>query len=598
MENIRTISRPATKKYIEIALKHPSNRGVCIALNELPEHMTGEQMFRSYYTFGPDLPIHFNTFKSIKNYKGKFYLDRIILDIDKLDNSDEYVLERARDSVRNMIDGLEIPESYIFPWFSGNGYHIQLPDIFGFEPSRYLPATVKETLTRYFPEADQIYDGARLIRVGYTQNEKSGLYKIPLSVKELISLTWQEIHTLSKDNVQRNIEYDPGEIITLFEPIYPNKSNNDDYASADTKNIDTSAIAPCVQKMYIEGPQQGTRHINMLRMISYYRRHGIPQDAIISILKEWAQDMDFTEINHLINSAFAGGYRYGCLDKVMDKYCNPKCIYYPSKAKGNDPLIAVLNAQDMEKRYVERVRANLYDHGFNLKDIFPSIGIDYWFLPKELNILMGDTGLGKTGLLQNIILKAKLPTLWLSLEFDDYLMYRRFLQIDKSKTRQEVDEHYINSSNSWSSEIDYINCLTLPPTIDSIKHLVAEIQPKILVIDTIDAIKSSQYVADSMVKTDLIIQGLREIVSSFEIIVFGVSHITKSGSRDGTLDMHAAKFSSSIAQKADKVMAIEGYIDQQIRVFRSLKSRDSDNFTCHLEYITEYFQFKEIQSLT
>ena len=97
-----------------------------------------------------------------------------------------------------------------------------------------------------------------------------------------------------------------------------------------------------------------------------------------------------------------------------------------------------------------------------------------------------------------------------------------------------------------------------------------------------------------MVKTDHIINGLRQIVSQQNIMVIGVSHITKSGSRDGRLDVHAAKHSSSIAQKADKVMAIEGERDSQIRVFRSLKSRDAENFETTLEYNPLYFQFNEV----
>ena len=78
---------------------------------------------------------------------------------------------------------------------------------------------------------------------------------------------------------------------------------------------------------------------------------------------------------------------------------------------------------------------------------------------------------------------------------------------------------------------------------------------------------------------------------------FGISHITKSGSQNGVLNVHSAKHSSSIAQKADKVMAIEGLRDEQIRIFKSLKSRDAENFSIRLEYIPQYFQFKEIQDL-
>jgi hypothetical protein len=583
-----------SSKYIEVAIGSTVNRNHAIKVDALQDYINGEELYRSYYTFNADFPKHLETFKTVKSFKGKCYLDRIILDIDKGENSDEYVLERTRESIRNMIGGLEIPENYIQPWFSGRGYHIHLPNIFGFEASKDLPGIVKETLTRYFPEADpNIYDRTRIIRVGWTKNNKTGLYKTPFTVKEIMNFSWTKIHEESKKPF-RELDFESVEHTTLFEPVLPTKYKNHDYGSAVTKEVEVSSIAPCVQKMYNEGPQTGQRHITILRMVSYYRRHGLPQRAVHSIIDGWVPSLENKERDNIVASCYAGGYRYGCQDKMMDKYCDPKCLYYSSKAKGNDPLVALMSAEDIEKRYVQRVRKNLREEGFNLKDLYPSIGQDYWFLPNELNILMGDTGLGKTALMQNIVLRAKLPTVWLSLEVTEYLMFRRFQQIDKSKTEVEVENHYQENDNSWSDDINFIQTLTMPPTIESIRHLVAEERPKILVIDTLEDVGSSQYISDSMVKIDTIIRGLRQILANQDIIIFGIAHITKSGSREGVLDIHAAKHSSSIAQKADKVMGIEGNRESQLRVFRSLKSRDATNFETTLEFNPLYFQFNEI----
>ena len=271
-------------KYVEIAVGSTVNRNKSIEASELPQYVNGEELYRSYYSFNSDFPKHLETFKTVKSFKGKCYLDRIILDIDKGSNSDEYVLERTRECIRNMIDGLEIPEAWIQPWFSGSGYHIHLPDIFGFEASKNLPNIVKETLTRYFPEADpSIYDRTRLIRVGWTKNSKTGLYKTPFTIKEIMGFTWTDIHQRSAKPF-RQIEWEKEEHTTLFEPIYPTKSVNQDYGSAQHKQVEVSAIAPCVQKMYNEGPQIGKRHTTVLRMVSYYRRHGLPEAAVRSTI--------------------------------------------------------------------------------------------------------------------------------------------------------------------------------------------------------------------------------------------------------------------------------------------------------------------------
>ena len=66
-------------KFVEIAIGHPGNRGVVIPLPELPKYISKEQaLFRSYYTFDEELVEHFKVRKTIKNYHGKFYIDRII----------------------------------------------------------------------------------------------------------------------------------------------------------------------------------------------------------------------------------------------------------------------------------------------------------------------------------------------------------------------------------------------------------------------------------------------------------------------------------------------------------------------------------------
>ena len=155
----------------------------------------------------------------------------------------------------------------------------------------------------------------------------------------------------------------------------------------------------------------------------------------------------------------------------------------------------------------------------------------------------------------------------------------------------------MNNHNSWSQDLDFIQTLTMPPTIDAIKHLVAEEQPKILVVDTLEDISSSNaYNADgSMGTMDAVIRGMRQIIANQDFIIMCIAHITKSGSQNNVIDVHAGKHSSSIAQKADKVMAIEGDRNQQLRIFKSKKSRDEDRFETLLEFNPKYFQFKEIE---
>ena len=484
-------------------------------------------------------------------------------------------------------------EEYVQCWFSGRGFHFCIPNVFKFEPSNNLPEIVKTTIKHYFPEGDNIYDGARLIRVGQTVNEKSGLYKIPLDVNEVLYGTAEEIRTLAKS---QRLDFKPISIKNpeqLLDIIYP-KNKEEKEEETSTHDFNPTAIATCVQRMYSEGDTEGSRHVKMLRIGSYYMRHGLPIEVSKLILSDWAKSLDLSETKRLVEDIYRQRYRYGCFDAIMDKYCDVKCIYYPMKEKRQDMLMPVMNARDMEQLYKEKVRTISDRPRLNLADIYAMQ--NYWLNPGELIIVLGNTGMGKTAWMQNIAVDTDARILWLSLEMPVDLMYRRFIQIAKGKTRQEVDEYYDTNANTWSKSIEHINCLTIPPKIDQIRRLVAEIEPAILVIDTIDGIRVSKFIHDSMFKIDEVINEIRDIATTQQIIVVGISHTTKGDARSSELDEHSGKHSSSIAQKADTVIAVEGIRDSPVRMISSKKTRDGEPFSVRCNFFPENFRF--IQEIT
>ena len=579
-------------KFVEIAIGHPGNRGVVIPLPELPKYISKEQaLFRSYYTFDEELVEHFKVRKTIKNYHGKFYIDRIIFDIDRGTNSDLQCLDDAKEFLGKLIETLEEVkveniEDYIQCWFSGRGYHFVIPNVFGFEPSNKLPEIVKTTISHYFPEADNIYDGARLIRVGQTINEKSKLYKVPLDIGEVMNGTSEEIMGIAKT---QRIDFSPIPLLgpeALLDIYHPEKAKENEVVVHD---LNPSAIATCIQNMYALGDTKGSRHIRILRMASYYMRHGFPIEASKLVLSQWAQSLDSSEVNRLVDDTYRQRYRYGCFDNIMDKYCDSKCIYYPMKQQRQDMLMPVMNSRDMEVKYLEKL-INIEDRPrINLADIYAMS--DYWLNPGELIIVLGNTGMGKTAWVQNIAVDTDARILWLSLEMPVDLMYRRFIQIAKGKTKKEVEAHYETTDNTWSKSIEHITCLTIPPKIDQIRRLVAEVEPAMLIVDTIDGIRVSKYIHDSMFKIDEIINETREIATSQQIIVLGISHTTKGDSRLSELDEHSGKHSSSIAQKADTVIAVEGVRNSITRMIRSKKTRDGEPFSVNCNFFPETFRF-------
>ena len=285
---------------------------------------------------------------------------------------------------------------------------------------------------------------------------------------------------------------------------------------------------------------------------------------------------------------------YSCNDNIMSEFCDSACKYFKQKNYGTD----VKTAGELSNTFREFIHTDFTESSFNLKDIY-NIPSDYTFMPGELCILLGDTKLGKTAWIQNIVTPLKsMKVLFLSLEVNDKLIFRRFAQVANKMTKVEVIETYKANNEDdikkIESSIDHINITTTPPNIESIKEIVSDKQPDIVVIDTIDSI-DVPFLNDSIQKMDKIINSLKAIANEQNMIFFGISHISKHASSE-MLNVHSAKGSSAIEQKADKIIGIIGDRDNsQRRIIRSLASRDEDSFEVACLFDHNTFEFKEIK---
>ena len=168
-------------KYIELAIGSVSNRAYAIR----PEHITkyikpNEELYRSLFTLDNTAFEHFRDKGSIKSYKGTYALNTVIYDIDRGKKTGEDTRQRTISFMNTLLEQGVDTSKQAHIWFSGRGFHIEIPNLYGFEESINLPYQVKMTIDSHFGNlVDNIYDKGRLIRVGYTINMKSELYKIP-----------------------------------------------------------------------------------------------------------------------------------------------------------------------------------------------------------------------------------------------------------------------------------------------------------------------------------------------------------------------------------------------------------------------------------
>lgn len=273
----------------------------------------------------------------------------------------------------------------------------------------------------------------------------------------------------------------------------------------------------------------------------------------------------------------------------MAAHCDPRCKFFRKK----NFAIALDDVKDIEKKFVEFVRSDWAKTSFDLGDIWPTEK-PFRFYPGEYITVMGDTGLGKTAWVQNIIVALKsMKVLVFSLEVHDMLFFRRLVQIEYGMTKDEVFSHYMKQDNHLSERLGHITVTTTSPNIEAIKGIIAEVQPQIVVVDVIDGI-NVQYARSESEKLTQIATALKELAQQTNTIIFGVSHISKQAARNGQLDVHAAKGGSGIEQKSDKVIAIEGDREQQHRIVHSLKARDETPFRMPMMMDATTFQYHKI----
>lgn len=585
--------------YCEIAVGNLRNRGKIIKTSELPKYVkiaqsNLQELYRSYYTYNEEVLDHFKIYNTIKSYKGGCKLERLLFDIDKGVNSDEFTLQIVKHFIDKLNTDWKIDDEEILVWFSGRGYHISVPDVFGFGTfDSNIPEAVKATLGHYFPEADSIYDRTRIIRVGYTINDKSGLYKTPFSVAEITSMSAAQILEKSQ-TIRSDFSWKPqvGKSFPYSNLILQGKvsdSKNTDHQDGFTNRV------TCMQKCYAEGETVGSRHHKMLRMISAYRRAGLPSSAVEILMRNWAKTMDATEVKRLVLDGYKKGYMYGCNDPIMAEFCDKRCIFYKHKNFTMD----VTDASGMEQSYRKFINTDFSSSAFNLNEIYV-MDEDFIFYPKDFISVLGDTGLGKTALLQNWIINTSLPVLVFSLEVGLEQFWRRMVQIKYGMNKDEVYQHYRSledAKDPLAQELSHIRVITTSPNLDDLQRVIAEINPKIVLVDTIEDITVPRtYGADPL---DTIGKKLKEIAIQTNTIIFGIHHISKSAAQDSdgrakSLTVHSGKGASAVEQKADKVISIEGRRDNPYRIIRSQKARDDAPFKVVLEYDPTTFRFIQI----
>jgi len=584
-------------RFVEIATGTISNRGRCINIKDIGKEIafcqqSKQELYRSHFFFDSTLEEHLRAYKTVRGFLGEPIIESIVLDIDKGGDTDELVHKRAVQLYMKLKELYDVDDINIRPYYSGSGFHIVLPNLWGFLSNE----EVKETMSDSFPELDTIYDKTRLIRVPNTINYKTQRYKIPLELREFVNGTTPEILEAAQTprNSFRFPDFEPNTELARFKKIPK--------ILTDLNPMTTEGFSPivtCMQKLYVAGPTKGSRHTSILRMVSAYKRSGIPQAGIEVMMNAWAiGQMEPGEIRKIVGDVFKQNYAYSCEDKVMKDFCDTRCMFYKKK---NFNHAAPENTHTMEEKMKLFAIQGDSNVVLNLKD-FLHIKTDFKIYRKEMVTLLGDTKLGKSAFAQNIaVANPKVKTLYLNFEVGETLMYRRFLQIAHIKSKKAIIEHYLQPEPSTLvGPIEHINMVSTRITIPAFEQLLATSSYDLVVVDTLECFQVPG-VSEITPKTELIAHELKRIADKYNIVIMPIHHVSKSGvqNQDGStkkLTTHAGKGSGAVEQQSDKILSFEGKQEKPLRNIRSLGARDETPFNTFLHFDAENsFRFYKIQ---
>jgi len=510
-------------------------------------------VYTSLYAYDEKVKEYYAKNKTLSGYDGDIYMpSEFILDVD---GKDVKTAQQGTQALIMLLNDLFIPYNI---YFSGRGFHVGISDTcFKWKPGPNLHLKVKDVLTKHgiYELADSsVTDKTRLIRLNNTLNTKSNRWKICIKESELMTMSPLQIESLAS-KPRRDVKPIYIESDAVFDALEREvKKQTISYKKDIGMNTDPT-LHPCISTM-MKGQTYGSRHQTALRIAAWLRWR-YPEEYVRVLMEYWRQQVTSdehpfkeSEMERIVTDCYKGhngqGYRYGCMDSIMDKYCKNTCILYKSKKSQT-----LMTAQDMESNLIDFLKSDVQP-----LDLGSLYNCEFPIYPGELVIIQAPPKSMKTTIVMNWLTHFKKPTYFLEMEMSPRQIWSRFIMIEKGWDEQQLKDHYRNNSSSMVPDfswvhVDYASCYA----VELEKRIsMLEVKPEILVIDHLGLLNSKH--SDNNMKLDDISGSITELAIRHNLIVIAISEITKSAFSEG-MNVSTIKGSFRIAYNASKVLSLD-----------------------------------------
>lgn len=556
------------------------DKGILLKESEIHNHINSEHdWYRSLFFYNEE---QFKQFKISGSVKGirETVTNKFFMDFDDTEN-----INVARYKTLSVIDRLKkygITEKNIEIYFSGSkGFNLsfELPNNVLITPREL--ANIVEFIGADIGYDTTMYDANQIIRIPGTRHQKSGLYKIPLTYKQLKDLEIEKIKVLASDinNIKDEFNWEVANPNDDFYSHLFEKTNKE--AHKDIHNLSTRLdfskkpkfLSNCRWSMQNGHFKEGERSTAFLCLGATYKNQGFELEHVYRLLKGVAElqakvnnseRFDDTELyNNVTTQLFSEGWQNGqfsCKDKGswLYSYCKKlgehSCVHDEKSA-----AVETKEIFNMFQNYVDNYEQNILTTG--IADLDSKIK----FNVGTFNAILAAPGIGKTSLSLQILnhnSKQSVPCIFFSYDMFHAAIMTRMVQRHTGLSTEEVYEVF--GSNTEKAQAirqtlgeEYKNvffCFKSGQTSDEIEQTITDIEKrtntkiKLAIVDYNELISAKS--SDPTAASAETAQRLRQIANDQQLCMITLLQPSKmfTTPADEITTYTAAKGSSSIAQ--------------------------------------------------
>jgi len=559
---------------------------------------------------------------SVSGYRGSAFMPSFPIDIDDSDISQSQQVAKL---LINFLENNFVPIEFLKIYFSGNkGFHILIPNsMIGSVPSESISKQMQnfaKELLENFEYDSTIYNHVRLFRVKNTRHQKSGLYKIPITLKELFG-NINDILELAKAPREIELSKYEGSPIQFLNSMWQDSAIRAGNIY-DIKPVEIDEKSEykffCHRNIFNNPASEGYRNATALRVAWILKKHsGMPYELTLNSLKEWNKKnkppLETEELEVVVKQAYKGIYGFNCSDNIIQMYCDERCPFFLKKSEEEKPIFQDLaQIGDKYLSFLDTYKNNKMGFGHRELDVYLR-----GLLPKFVTYILARSGVGKTSFMidciQRMLDEYNKPIVMFSLEMSAEMLLERFLsrhlKINSEKIFNLAEDitmfrQYVEQMNEKYSKLiindkSSLSVEEMGKYLDFVEEKVLGEKVRVVFIDYFGLI--NQPASSDYEKMSKIALSLQRFAKERNVAVVSLVQTNREKGTDGSSEvtMDSGRGSGVIEETADVILGMWVNADvagNEMRIIRLLKNRygkSNVDFVCDGNIAQSTWNLKE-----